>query len=76
LRLRRAASACGELARPRLHPGRSIGQVGSAGDNAAIELFIALLQRNVLDRRRWDSHEALRLAIVTSIERTYHRRRR
>jgi transposase InsO family protein len=34
------------------------------------------LQRNVLDRRRWDRREALRIAIVTWIERTYHRRRR
>jgi transposase InsO family protein len=31
----------------------SMGQVGSAGDNAAMESFFALLQRNVLDRRRW-----------------------
>lgn len=53
-----------------------MGQVGSAGDNAAMESFFALLQRNVLDRRRWDSREALRIAIVTWIERTYHRRRR
>jgi putative transposase len=30
----------------------------------------------VLDRRRWDSHNELRIAIVTWIERTYHRRRR
>ena len=31
----------------------SIGQVGSAGDNAAMESFFALLQKNVLDRQRW-----------------------
>lgn len=54
----------------------SMGQVGSAGDNAAMESFFALLQRNVLDRRRWATREALRIAIVTWIERTYHRRRR
>jgi putative transposase len=36
----------------------------------------ALLQKNVLDRQRWDSREQLRLAIITWIERTYHRRRR
>jgi putative transposase len=54
----------------------SMGQVGSAGDNAAMESFFALLQRNVLDRCRWDSHDELRIAIVTWIERTYHRRRR
>ena len=54
----------------------SMGQVGSAGDNAAMESFFALLQRNVLDRQRWTSHLELRIAIVTWIERTYHHRRR
>jgi putative transposase len=54
----------------------SMGQVGSAGDNAAMESFFALLQRNVLDRRRWNNRDELRIAIVTWIERTYHRRRR
>jgi putative transposase len=29
----------------------SMGQVGSAGDNAAMESFFALLQKNVFDRR-------------------------
>ena len=29
----------------------SMGQVGSAGDNAAMESFFALPQKNVLDRR-------------------------
>ncbi len=32
----------------------SMGQVASAGDNAAMESFFALLQENVLDRRRLD----------------------
>jgi putative transposase len=41
-----------------------------------MESFFALLQKNVLDRQRWDSREQLRLAIITWIERTYHRRRR
>jgi len=54
----------------------SMGQVGSAADNAAMESFFALLQRNVLDRRRWTTRDELRIAIVTWIERTYHRRRR
>ncbi len=54
----------------------SMGQVGSAGDNAAMESFFALLQKNVLDRRRWATRDELRIAIVTWIERTYHRRRR
>ncbi len=54
----------------------SMGQVGSAGDNAAMESFFALLQKNVLDRRRWHTRQELRLAIITWTERTYHRRRR
>lgn len=54
----------------------SMGRVGAAGDNAAMESFFALLQNNVLNRRRWGSRQELRTAIVTWIERTYHRRRR
>jgi len=54
----------------------SIGRVGAAGDNAAMESFFSLLQKNVLDRRHWATREELRIAIVTWIERTYHRRRR
>ena len=54
----------------------SMGQVGAAGDNAAMESFFALLQKNVLDRKRWRTRDELRIAIVAWIERTYHRRRR
>ena len=54
----------------------SMGRVGACGDNGAMESFFALLQHNVLDRRRWSTRAELRLAIVTWIERTYHRRRR
>jgi putative transposase len=54
----------------------SMDRVGACGDNAAMESFFALLQRNVLDRQRWSTRAELRLAIVTWIERTYHRRRR
>lgn len=54
----------------------SMGRVGACGDNAAMESFFSLLQNNVLDTRRWVTREDLRLAIVTWIERTYHRRRR
>ncbi|AUI51864.1 Transposase InsO and inactivated derivatives [Arthrobacter crystallopoietes] len=54
----------------------SMGRVGACGDNAAMESFFALLQKNVLDRRRWSTRQELRLAIVTWIEKTYHRRRR
>jgi transposase InsO family protein len=41
-----------------------------------MESFFALLQKNVLNRQRWSIREQLRLAIITWIERTYHRRRR
>jgi putative transposase len=54
----------------------SMGRVGACADNAAMESFFALLQKNVLDRQRWASREELRLEIITWIERTYHRRRR
>jgi transposase InsO family protein len=60
----------------RHHMVGSMGRVGAAGDNAAMESFFSLLQKNVLNRRRWDTREQLRIAIVTWIERTYHRRRR
>lgn len=54
----------------------SMGRVGAAGDNAAMESFFSLLQKNVLNRHAWQTREQLRIAIVTWIERTYHRRRR
>lgn len=54
----------------------SMGRVGAAGDNAAMESFFALLQKNVLNTRSWPTRLGLRLAIVTWIEATYHRRRR
>lgn len=54
----------------------SMGRVGSSGDNAAMESFFSLLQKNVLDTQRWETREELRLAIVTWIETKYNRRRR
>jgi len=54
----------------------SLGRGGAAGDNAAMKSFFSLLQKNVLDRRTWDTREQLRIAIVTRIERTYHLHRR
>jgi putative transposase len=41
-----------------------------------MESFFSLLRKNVLSRRRWTTRTELRLAIVTWIETTYHRRRR
>ena len=55
---------------------QTMGRVGSAADNAAMESFFALLQKNVLNQRTWATREQLRLAMVTWIEATYHRRRR
>lgn len=54
----------------------SMGRVGAAGDNAAMESFFSLLQKNVLDRKAWDTRLELRLAIVAWVEGTYHRKRR
>ena len=54
----------------------SMGNVGTAADNAAMESFFALLQKNVLNTRRWVTRDQLRIAIATWIERTYHQRRR
>ena len=54
----------------------SMGRVASAGDNAAMESFFALLQRNVLNRRRWRTRSELAYAVTFWIEHTYNRRRR
>ena len=54
----------------------SMGRVGAAGDNAAMESFFSLLQKNVLDRKVWVTREELRLAIVSWVEGKYHRMRR
>ena len=53
----------------------SMGQVGAVGDNAAMESCFTLLRKNVLYRKRWRTRDKLRIAIITWIERTYHRRR-
>ncbi|BBC66745.1 hypothetical protein NJB1907f44_46540 [Mycobacterium marinum] len=49
------------------------GKSAPPGTNAAMESFFYLLQRNVMDRQRWATRDDLRIAIVTWIERTYHR---
>jgi putative transposase len=53
-----------------------MGRVGACADIAAVESFFSLLQKNVLNRRRWQTRDQLRLAIITWIEQTYHHRRR
>ena len=42
----------------------SMGRVGTCADNAAMESFFSLLQKNVLNRQRWQTRHDLRLAIV------------
>ena len=54
----------------------SMGRVRACADNAAMESFFSLLQKNVLDRHRWATRQELRLAIATWIESTKHCRRR
>jgi putative transposase len=54
----------------------SMGRVGACADDAAMESFFSLLQKNVLNRKRWQTREELRLAIVVWIEKTYHRQHR
>ena len=54
----------------------SMGRVASAGDNAAMESFYSLLQKNVLNRRRWRTRDELAYEIIYWIEHTYNRRRR
>jgi putative transposase len=55
----------------------SMGRVGAAGDNAAMESFYSLLQKNVLNRRRrWATRAQLRYELIYWIEHTYNRRRR
>ena len=53
-----------------------MNRVGTCADNDALESLFSLLQKNVLNRRRWATCEELRLAIIVWIETTHHRRRR
>lgn len=39
-----------------------MGRVGAGGDNAAMESFFSLLQKNVLNRRIWTTRDELRVA--------------
>lgn len=57
------------------HPVGSMGQVGVAGDSAAMESFATLLQKKVPERRQWPTGEEFRIAIFIEIELAYHRRR-
>jgi putative transposase len=52
-----------------------MGQVRLSGRQRCDGVLLRVAAE-VLDRRRWATREELRIAIVTWIERTYHRRRR
>jgi putative transposase len=54
----------------------SMGRVGSAYDNAMMESFFATLQRELLDRRRWQTRKELAGAIFEWIEAWYNPHRR
>ena len=53
-----------------------MGRVAAGGDNAVMESFFSLLQRNVLKAKTWGRREELTIAVITWIERRYHQRRR
>jgi putative transposase len=53
-----------------------MGRVGACGDNAAMESFNSLLQKNVLSTKRWATRDELCLAIVTWIHKKYNGQRR
>lgn len=53
-----------------------MGRVGACADNAAMESFSALLQKNVLNRQTWATRQELRLEIVHWIAGSYRRKRR
>ncbi len=54
----------------------SMGRVGSAYDNAMMESFFSTLQRELLDRRQWQTRRELASAIFEWIEAWYNPRRR
>lgn len=54
----------------------SMGRVGSAYDNAMMESFFASLQRELLDRKQWQTRKELASAIFEWIEAWYNPRRR
>lgn len=54
----------------------SMGQVASSVDNALIESFWSTMQRELLDRRHWDTRTELASAIFEWIEGWYNPVRR
>lgn len=54
----------------------SMGNAGTSADNAAMESWFSLLQKNVLNRKPWQTRVQLRAAIVRFALVTYNTRRR
>ena len=54
---------------------QSMGNKGSSADNAAIESFFSLLQKNVLNLQKWETRQELREAIFTWIHKEYNNKR-
>jgi putative transposase len=54
----------------------SMGRVGSAYDNAMMESFFSTLQRELLDRKQWQTRKELASAVFEWIEAWYNPRRR
>jgi putative transposase len=57
-----------------VHP--STGSVGEAYDNAMCESFFATLECQLIDRRRFRSHNEARIPVFQFIEGFYNRSRR
>jgi putative transposase len=54
----------------------SMGRVGDAYDNAVAESFFSLLRVELINRHRWPTRSAARVAIFAYIEGWYNRQRR
>ncbi|MGI8610588.1 MAG: IS3 family transposase [Candidatus Dormibacteria bacterium] len=55
---------------------QSMGSIGDCYDNALCESFFATLECELIDRTRWETHAAAKLAVFDFIEVFYNRRRR
>ena len=53
-----------------------MGRVGACGDNATMEPFNSLLQKNVFNQQRWSTRDEPRLAAPRWIGSSCNRRRR
>ena len=60
-----------------LHKAKgSMGAAGTFADNAAMESFFSLLQKNVLNKKRWETRQELRIAIIRWVNTKYNNERR